>query len=58
MGGDAVWAWAGNHAHSREIIVTDQGMLCLTQRIVLAGVGSPLDLVIREGEFLCIHVSF
>lgn len=51
MGGDAVWAWAGNHAHSREIIVIDQGMLCHTQHIVLAG-------VIHEGEFVCIHVLF
>ena len=59
MGGDAVWAWAGNHAHSREVNVTDQRMLCHTQCVVLAGGGgSPLDLFIHEGEFLCIQLSY
>lgn len=58
MGGDAVWAWAGNHARSREVIVTGQRRLCHTRCIVLAGVGSPLDLFIHEGEFLCIQLSY
>ena len=36
MGGDAVWAWAGNHARSREVIVTGQRRLCRSQ----VGVGN------------------
>lgn len=48
-GGDAVWAWV-NHARSREVIVTDQKMLCHTRCIVLAGVGSYLDLFYHRGS--------